>query len=328
MTGYVYDDALTGSRVTCGYPALTAWVDSEGAADGGSGSHAATSLFFPGCSFLNYSLPLVQAVYDLLKGAERVTGISLVCCGKILDFEPDGKAVRAAHEVQMREHIIEAGVKRIVTACPNCVKALRSLLAADERTSEVEVVPLSVELAEMGYRVDAEVARRMVAAATPESGAASGEELRLAPHDSCPDRDTGEFAESVRQLLPDGAVCETKHNRRKSFCCGNLLRAAGKPDRALEQSRRHGQEALEARADALVTVCMSCAFLLSKQQKDVPVFHYLELLYDWRIDWDGMPPYMTLRFLFDEPSQTEESRRTFVSLDSDKTAQEPDGAAQ
>ena len=61
---------------------------------------------------------------------------------------------------------------------------------------------------------------------------------------------------------------------------------------------------------------MSCTFLLSKEQHDVPVFHYLELLYDWRIDWDNTPPYMTLRFLFDEPAPSEESRRTFVGLDS------------
>ena len=316
MSGYVYDDALSGSRVTCGYPMMTATVEAgESAAQG-----AAESLFFPGCSFINYSLPLVQAVYDLLKGAARVDGISLVCCGKILQYEPDGKAVRAAFEQQFREHVVASGVKKIVAACPNCVKALRDLLAVDDATAEVEVVPLPVELADMGYRIDVEVARKMIAAELPESDAASGGVPHFAPHDSCPDRDTGEFAEGLRTLLPAETIREAEHNRKRSFCCGSLLRAAGKPEKGAEQSRKHGEEAVEAKADAIVTACMSCTFLLSKEQHDVPVFHYLELLYDWRIDWANTPPYMTLRFLFDEPEETEESRRTFVSLDSGKTA--------
>lgn len=313
VNAYAYDDALSGSRVTCAYPTLAASVE-PGAADAGE---PAETVFFPGCSFINYSLPLVQAVYDLLKGAGRADGISLVCCGKILQYEPDGKAVRAAFEEQFRQHVKAAGVKRFVAACPNCVKALRDLLAADEETASVEVVPLPIELADMGYRIDIDVARRMVAAAAPDSPAASGGTPHFAPHDSCPDRDTGEFAAGVRALLPQEAIREAEHNRKRSFCCGSLLRAAGKPERAAEQSRKHGEEAVQAQADAIVTACMSCAFLLSREQHDVPAFHYLELLYDWRIDWAQVPPYMTLRFLFEEPAAEGESRRTFVGLGSD-----------
>lgn len=315
VNAYAYDDALSGSRVTCAYPMLAASVE-----PGEGGVATPESVFFPGCSFINYSLPLVQAVYDLLKGAGRVDGVSLVCCGKILQYEPDGKAVRAAFEEQFRQHVKAAGVKRFVAACPNCVKALRDLLAADEETASVEVVPLPVELADMGYRIDVEVARRMVAAAAPDSDAASGGVPHFAPHDSCPDRDTGEFAAGVRALLPQETIREAEHNRKRSFCCGSLLRAAGKPEKGAEQSRKHGREAVEAQADAIVTACMSCAFLLSKEQDEVPVFHYLELLYDWRIDWRNTPPYMTLRFLFEEPSADDESRRMFVGLGSDEAA--------
>ena len=315
MSGYVYDDALSGSRVTCEYPQLSAFVEpGEGI---GCAAGAAESVFFPGCSFINYSLPLVQAVYDLLKGAQRVDGISLVCCGKILQYEPDGKEVRAAYEVQLRDHLLKAGVGRIITACPNCVKALRALLAEDERTAQIQVVPLPLELANMGYRIDADVARSMVAAEVSDSEAAKGGTPHFAPHDSCPDRQTGEFADGVRALLPEGTIREAEHNRRHSFCCGSLLRAAGKPEKGAEQSRKHGEEAVAAKADAIVTACMSCTFLLSREQHDVPVFHYLELLYNWRIDWPNTPPYMTLRFLFGEPEPSEESRRTFVGLSSD-----------
>lgn len=325
MSGYVYDDALTGSRVTCGYPTLTALVepgDAQEEARGEGRRKPVKSLYFPGCSFINYALPLVQAVYDLLRGSERVDGVSLVCCGKILQYEPDGKRVRAEHEARLREHLLEAGVERIVTACPNCVKALRALLAEDDRTAGVQVVPLPVELADMGYRIDGETARRMVAAEASDSEAASGGLPYFAPHDSCPDRTTGEFADGVRALLPDKTIREAEHNRRSSFCCGSLLRAAGKPEKGAEQSRKHGKEAVEAKADAIVTACVSCAFLLSLEQHDVPVFHYLELLYDWRIPWGSLPPYMTLRFLFDDPASARDggSHRTFVGLDAEGAA--------
>ena len=58
----------------------------------------------------------MKAVYDLLAQAERVEGISLLCCGKILSFEPDGKAVCAAFEDELCAHVAAAGVERIVAA--------------------------------------------------------------------------------------------------------------------------------------------------------------------------------------------------------------------
>lgn len=326
MSGYVFDDALTESTVTCGYPVMSAWV--EPCADQSDAKNQIDSLFFPGCSFINYNPPLVQSVYDLLKSAGSVQGISLVCCGKILAYEPNGDVVQPAFEASLRNHIARKGVKRLVAACPNCVKALRRVLSEDEATASVEVVPLPLELAKLGYRIDADVARKLVAAEAPESEAAQGGLPYFAPHDSCPDRDTGEFADGLRALMPEATIREAKHNRKRSFCCGSLLRAAGKPEAASKQSRRHGEEAVEAQADAIVTACMSCTFLLSKEQHDVPVFHYLELLYDWRIDWANTPPYMTLRFLFDDPEPSDESRRTFVSLDADDGSQKDNGASR
>lgn len=325
MDEYVFEDALTGSSVSCGYPRLDARVSFDA---GQAAPKGARSLFFPGCSLINYALPLVQAVYDLLKSAGRVEGISLACCGKILSYEPDGKAVRAEFEAQLREHVRAAGVERIVAACPNCVAALRAALAVDERTAGVEVVALPAELAAMGYRIDAEAARRIVAAEVPDSAAAQGGLPALCPHDSCPDRPTGEFADGLRALLPAGVSVEAEHNRKRSFCCGSLLRAAGKYDKADEQARRHGEEAQAVRADALVTACMSCTFQLSLAQDAVPAIHYLELLFDWRINWHAADQYMKLRFLFDAgPGTLLEGggSRTFVGLSSDEAAAAAEG---
>lgn len=69
---YAFDDALTGSSITCDYPGLqTLMVERS------DEPNTCASLFFPGCSLINYGLPLVQSVYDLLKSAGEVDGISL-----------------------------------------------------------------------------------------------------------------------------------------------------------------------------------------------------------------------------------------------------------
>lgn len=321
MDDYVFEDVLAGSTVSCAFPNLAAQVSGDGA------PRSVRTLFFPGCSLINYGLPLVQSVYGLLKEAGAVEGISLLCCGKILSFEPDGKAVRAAFEEQLRERVAASGVERIVAACPNCVKALRDALACDERTAGVEVIALPVQLAALGYRIDAETAKRMLAAQL-EAGegyyeaCADGAQpaLRFSAHDSCPDRATGEFADGLRTLMPADLVVEPEHNRTRSQCCGSLVRAAGHADKALEQSLARGAEALAAGGSAIVTSCVSCAFLLSVSQRRVPAFHYLELLFDWRIDWHGADQYMKLRFLIDEPAGGEgaaedgDGKRPFMGL--------------
>lgn len=318
MEHYEFHDALSGTTIACNYPGLEALTVNSSATP-----EKCETLFFPGCSLINYALPLVKAIYDLLAGAGRVQGQSLLCCGKILEYEPDGKNVRAAFEEQLREHAAATGVKRIVAACPNCVKALRGCFAADERTAHIEVVPLPKELAAMGYRIDAGVARGLLRdELTARWGADRADAPALfMPHDSCPDRETGEFAEGLRTLMPEELLVEGAHNRKRSFCCGSLLRAVGKYEAADKQARRHGEEAEEAQAQAIVVACVSCAFQLSVAQASVPVFHYLELLFNWRIPWAITDQYMKLRFLFDESpgAQDESEGRSFVGLSAEES---------
>lgn len=318
MGEYVFDDALTGTRIDLSSAMVSASLikDSRGEA------RPCPSLFFPGCSVLNYALPLVRSVYDLLAGAGQVEGISLLCCGKILDFEPEGKAHRASFEVQLCNHVAAAGVERIVAACPNCVAALRGALESDARVKHVEVVALPVVLAEMGYRLDGEIVQAMVNA---ELQAMEGVDThKICVHDPCPDRDTGEFADGVRSLIPEGVLVEAAHIRNKSFCCGSILRAVGKFEKADQQARRRGEEASAVQASAITTACISCAYQLSMAQ-DVPVFHYLELLYNWRIDWRGADQYMKLRFLFEDNEEVgEQSGRQFKGL-SDSVSMDGEG---
>lgn len=303
---YQFKDALTGSTIECEFPMLETRI-SRGEVE------PCESLFFPGCSLINYALPLVSAVFDTLKQQGIADGISFLCCGKILSYEPEGDAKRASFESQLVERLLETDIKRIVAACPNCVKALREAFAKDERMAErdIEVVPLPTELAKVGYRVDPAVAAQLVKGDASES-------VLLCTHDSCPDRDKGEFADGLREIIPADLWVEPEHARGKSLCCGSLLRAAGKFDAADKLSHKNGEEAANLGADALVTACLSCAFQLTYSQPYVQAVHYLELLYSWRIDWALTGGLMKLRFLFDENLGAEEvdaSGRSFVGLE-------------
>ena len=292
MDEYVFEDAITGSSVSCSFPGLEAVsVYDEG------DKELCESLFFPGCSFLNYAMPLVQSVYDLLEGAQAVDGISLLCCGKILEFEGDGGAARASFEQQFCEHIAQTSVKRIVAACPNCVQALRKLLAKSEDTAHIQVVPLPRVLADLGYRIDSESAEAFV---RENSGIPEDEPIVFSPKDSCPDRGTGEFADALRELMSDTTHVEPKFARKRSYCCGSRPRAAGHYDLGDKMARRHGEHAKEVGANVLVTACVSCTFSLWGAGCEVPVYHYLELLYNWSIPWYTSQGYLKLRFLFDD----------------------------
>lgn len=292
MDEYTFEDAIAKSVVTCSFPgleAVTVAAEEEGS--------TCTSVFFPGCSLINYAMPLVQSVYDLLRDAGQVDGQSLLCCGKILEYEGDGGVARAAFEQQFRDHIAQTGIERIVTACPNCTHALRNLLAADEATSSIEVVPLPCVLVDMGYKVDPDVAASM---ARERGAAGPDEEVVFCPKDSCPDRTTGEFADALREIMSSCNLVEPKYARKRSYCCGSRPRAAGHYDLGDKMARRHGTHAREVGANALVTPCISCTFSLFGAGCEVPVFHYLELLFNWEIPWGISQGYLKLRFLFED----------------------------
>lgn len=290
MSGYEIIDALTGDQISFSYESGDASIV-RGVSDPVQAS--VTSLFFPGCSFINYAMPLVQAVYDLLLKAGEVQGISVLCCGKILSYEPNGVELRDAFEADLRDHLATAGIQRMVCACPNCVKALREALELDPRTKDIEIAVLPEVLAGIGYQLDPQTCARLIKG-NPE------DDVLLCTHDSCPDREYGQFADGLRALMPDGLWVDPAHTRSRSICCGSLPRAAGKFEQADKCAQINGKEAQEVQADAIVTACMSCTFQLNMAQPYIQCVNYLELLFDWRVDWSTVGAWMKLRFLFDE----------------------------
>ena len=194
MDDMAFTDALTGHVIAV-------------SADGGAARvvekrpvEDAPSVFFPGCSMVNYAPALVSVMADYLAGAGIAQGVSLLCCGKILDFEEGGAARRDTVDEKMREAFARAGVHRIVAACPNCSAALRRALAAPGAPA-IEVVPLSRALADAGCRIEEGAIARTLAAKglTCDGGAL------LWVHDSCPGAHRGEPQARLALLRIDGS---------------------------------------------------------------------------------------------------------------------------
>lgn len=290
MSVYEFDDVLADSHITIESDSYS----SEGVA--AIEGRECTSLFLPGCSFLNYNPSLVSLLYKRLESTGDADGITLLCCGKILDFEEE-EDIKSSFQIELVKRLLDRGVKRIVAACPNCVTELRMLLASHEEADDIEVIALPVLFREEGLTIDKDSVMQVV---KKDEDQPLKDEHFLAIHDSCPDRKTGEFAESIRALFASELLVEMKHNRKNSFCCGSLANAFGKPNVAVSQAQKHGQEAVECKADTIVTYCMSCAHFLGTMQEDVPVHHYLEFVFNQHFDWRKTPPYLSMRFLFSE----------------------------
>lgn len=304
MNGTTYEDALTDASITlCGDSCMCAPSPDQT-------PHRSTTLFFPGCSFMNNAQSIMRDVFNDLRAADPSCGITLLCCGKILEFETGGKAIRDDFEMQLVERCISKRVRKIIAACPNCVHELRAAFARYHSEYEIEIVALPYALAASGKRIQAQAAMQFMNAESPDCKQAS-KPVRFAVHDSCPDRALGEFAQATRSLFAPDMLVETAHNRKKSLCCGSLANSAGNYDAGDRLAHLHGEEGVQAGAAALVTSCMSCAHQLSVLQDALPVFHYLELLYETRIPWRAMPATTQTRFLF----ESLEGTRTFIGAD-------------
>lgn len=253
-------------------------------------------LFFPGCSFITSAPDLVATVEKALQDAGICSGISLVCCGKILDFGRGYADLKDELQTTLKQRLLAVGVKEIVTACPNCAVELRKMLEVDTATNHIKVTPLPQVLSDKGMHVDEATIKKLWEPVSVDDG----EPYCLTVHDSCPDREKGEFAQAVRELLSTQQVVEMKHNRKTSFCCGAIAQANGKDRLVQDQIKNRVTEAQEIASSAIVTYCMSCSRYLGARQQTLPTYHYLEFMFGKRIDWKNISDHVEFRLTFDE----------------------------
>ena len=176
------------------------------------------------------------------------------CCGHDLLWE--GDVDRFLQLARLNAELIRAsGVKRIVSSCPECVRALK------------------VDYPAYGVRLGVEVLHLSELVATSKLKAKS-QKVKVTFHDPCRlGRHLGIY-DAPRKVLEQLGyqVVEMRHNRRNATCCGtNGWTHCGAANKAIQVQRL--REARATGAEAMVTACLKCQIhfkcaLMDKQIAD------------------------------------------------------------
>jgi len=262
---------------------------------------------------------LVEKVYRWLCERGLVDAYTAQCCGHILKFAaPGDKEAQQSFAQGRLTELHEQGVRRIITSCPNCYYTYRVLL--EDGSALLEDISTVFEdgsaLIEAGNTpLEGKITRDTwsievlsLSEVLLEQGIGVGQSDPLCPtppltyciHDSCPDRDDGVFAKSVRGLLENQKISEMEHSGPHSQCCGfGRLLGVCNPSASEKINTRRISEFEATGADLLVTYCFTCASAFShlaprKGQKRSA--HYLELLFGYEIDWGQVNTRMAEAF--------------------------------
>ena len=232
-------------------------------------------VYWPGCSgaFDTRSRKVATAFVSLLKEAGvnfAIIGNAEKCCGD--------SARRLGNEYvyyllasENIETLNSYGVKKIVTQCPHCMHAL------------------SVDYPQMGGNYEV-IHHSQLLADLVSHGKLHPSKCdfdTVTYHDSCYLGRYHDIFEQPRDVLKStGAqIVEMNRNHSRSFCCG-----AGGGHMWLEEkegsriNNMRAQQALDTKAEALVTACPFCLTMLSDgiaaQDKQIPVKDMAEILLD------------------------------------------------
>lgn len=232
-------------------------------------------VYWPGCSgaFDALSRKVATAFVSLLKEVGvnfAIIGNAEKCCGD--------SARRLGNEYvyyllasENIETLNSYGVKKIVTQCPHCMHAL------------------SVDYPQMGGNYEV-IHHSQLLADLVSHGKLHPSKCdfdTVTYHDSCYLGRYHDIFEQPRDVLKStGAqIVEMNRNHSRSFCCG-----AGGGHMWLEEkegsriNNMRAQQALDTKAEALVTACPFCLTMLSDgiaaQDKQIPVKDMAEILLD------------------------------------------------
>jgi heterodisulfide reductase subunit D len=162
------------------------------------------------------------------------------CCGHDLLWEGDVAGFRSLAELNA-DLIQASGARRVVTACPECARALK------------------VDYPAHGVRLDVEVLHlvELVAASQPPAPQTAGP--RVTYQDPCRlGRHLGVY-DAPRQVIRDLGMelVEMPRHRENALCCGtNGWTHCGAANRQIQGDRL--REAQATGAEVLVTACVKC----------------------------------------------------------------------
>lgn len=211
------------------------------------------AVFFPGCGLPGTRSKRTLQVYNHLGSSIPALGIVLDCCNKP-SHDLGRQEFFLAMFGEMKDYLVQKGVRTILTACPNCFRVFK------EYGKGLEVKTVYEVLAEQGLSLDPATAGKPVVI-----------------HDPCPIRHDLSIHEAVRILVRNqGLPVEAMaHQGIKTLCCGEGG-AAGLL--VPELAGQWGQKSCsETAGREMITYCTGCSNRLGKM---TPTHHLLDLTFE------------------------------------------------
>lgn len=209
------------------------------------------SVFFPGCALTGTRPETTLKVFELLRKNAPNTGIVLDCCCKP-SHDLGRQDYFEAMLKEMKEYLLSSGIRKIITACPNCHKVFSRYGA-----------PLEVESV---YQIFSELG--------PAPSNLS-QDIDHTVHDPCVLRDFPEIQDSVRKIAEKYGcrLSEMKHSRQKTFCCGEGGSVCF-VDKGLADSWKM-RRCAESGQKSIITYCAGCASRLGTASKATHILDFI-----------------------------------------------------
>lgn len=213
------------------------------------------TIFFPGCTLVGTRMDTTAKVFEHLRQIIPTVGIVMDCCNNPSHDLGDHPHFTAMFD-EMRSYLTEHGIKKILVACPNCLKVFNRS-APELKTQTI-------------YEVLAKHPP------TPSATMASVA-TRVAIHDPCVSRWDVKAQNAVRRLLAMVGVRaeEMPHNKGNTLCCGE---GGGAGCLVPEQAQQMINQRLEeAQGKPIVSYCAGCT---NSFKGKTTTAHVLDLMFE------------------------------------------------
>jgi len=210
------------------------------------------TVLFPGCTLPGTRPDKVKGLYDHLCKTIPTLGIVLDCCTKPSHDLGREKHFQAMFS-EMKEYLLQHGVKNVLVACPNCYRVFKQYGGS-----------LQVKA----------VYEHLAATSLPQTANIAG---TVTIHDPCVTRNEEQIHAVIRRLATEKSLTiqEMKHHGVRTICCGEGGSVGCvNPDYSKSWGVRRKGEADGVR---ILTYCAGCANFLGSLN---PTSHILDLLFE------------------------------------------------
>ncbi len=233
-------------------------------------SHKASIVYFAGCTASYVEQDIGMASVRLLDAAGvdfTYLGEQEDCCGTpmLMAGKWDVFVETMKKNIQA---VKEAGADIVVSSCPSCDMIWRQVYPTWARKLGIDYGITAKQYSEL-------VAQKIESGefTFPDNGR---QPVTVTWHDSCHfGRESGVYQppRQLIQAIPNVKLVEMDHNREEAHCCGSVLTLMKDPPVAAEVGKMRLDEALEAGAEKVLSLCPCCEFQLrvSAAKKQVPI---------------------------------------------------------